>query len=193
MPCPRSGYVALGSSMVLSALVVIWNCRCLLKWNLQGLWMVDWLIYWWRVSYDRQQYCSRVQLKRDGTRWRTGGEMKGKLENGVGSQYSHATSEHGISSITTTDPHTSAASSRLNWCPRRFKWTRPFRRKTISGFCACAITFQTQSTANKRWTLHGPWLLTEMKLKLLKLSMLVLLIRRMCWVGFTFRKASDYC
>jgi len=28
---------------------------------------------------------------------------------------------------------------------RRFKWTRPFRRKTKSGFCACAITFQTQS------------------------------------------------
>ena len=27
----------------------------------------------------------------------------------------------------------------------RVKWTRPFRRKTKSGFCACAITFQTQS------------------------------------------------
>ena len=27
--------------------------------------------------------------------------------------------------------------------PRRFKWTRPFRRKTKSGFRACAITFQT--------------------------------------------------
>ena len=42
---------------------------------------------------------------------------------------------------TTADAHTSAASSRLNWRPRRFKWTRPFRRKTKSGFCACAITF----------------------------------------------------
>ena len=30
----------------------------------------------------------RVQLKPDGTRWRTGGEVKGKLVNGVGSQYS---------------------------------------------------------------------------------------------------------
>jgi hypothetical protein len=30
--------------------------------------------------------------------------------------------------------------------PGRFKWTRPFRWKTKSGFCACAITFQTQST-----------------------------------------------
>ena len=40
--------------------------------------------------------------------------MKGKLANGVGSQYSHTTSEHGISSITTADVRTSAASSRLN-------------------------------------------------------------------------------
>jgi len=29
----------------------------------------------------------RVQLKRDGTQWRTGGEVKWKLANGVGSQY----------------------------------------------------------------------------------------------------------
>jgi len=58
----------------------------------------------------------------------------------------HTTSEHDVSSITTADAHSSAASSRLNWRPRRFKWTRPFRRKTKSGFCACAITFQTQST-----------------------------------------------
>ena len=58
----------------------------------------------------------------------------------------HTTSERGVSSITTADAHTSAASSRLNWRPRRFKWTRPFRRKTKSCFCACAITFQTQST-----------------------------------------------
>ena len=28
-----------------------------------------------------------LQLKCDGTRWRTGGEVKGKLANGVGSQY----------------------------------------------------------------------------------------------------------
>ena len=54
----------------------------------------------------------------------------------------HTTSEHGVSSITTADAHTSAASSRLNWRPPgRFKWTRSFRRKTKSGFCACAITF----------------------------------------------------
>jgi len=58
----------------------------------------------------------------------------------------HTTSEHGLSSITTTDAQTSAASSPLNWRPRRCKRTRPFRRKTKSGFCACAITFQTHST-----------------------------------------------
>jgi len=61
----------------------------------------------------------------------------------------HTSSKHSVTSITTADVHTSAASSRLNWCPRRFKWTRPFRRKTKSGFCGCVITFQKQfSTAN---------------------------------------------
>ena len=82
----------------------------------------------------------------------------------------HTTTEHGVSGITTADVHTSAASSRLNWRPRRFKWTRPFRRKTKSGFCACAITFQTQSkgritefdrireTATCNHPRHGPQL-----------------------------------
>jgi len=60
----------------------------------------------------------------------------------------NTTSEHGVSSIDTTDAHTSAASSRLNWRPRWFKWTPRFRQKTKSGFCACAITFQRQSTNN---------------------------------------------
>ena len=62
----------------------------------------------------------------------------------------HTTSEHGVSSITTADAHTSAASSRLIWRPRRFKWTRPFRRKTKSGFCACAITFQLASNTKEQ-------------------------------------------
>ena len=85
--------------------------------------------------------CSRLQLKCDGTRWRKGGEVKGKLENGVGSHFTHD-----VSSITTAEAHTSAASSPLNLGPRRCKWTRPFRRKTKSGFCACVITFQLAST-----------------------------------------------
>jgi len=58
----------------------------------------------------------------------------------------HTSSEHGVSSITTADAHTSPASSLLKWRSRRFKWALPFRRKTKSGFCACAIAFQTQST-----------------------------------------------
>ena len=31
--------------------------------------------------------------------------------------------------------------------PRRYKWTRPFRWKTESGFCSCAITFPLHSTS----------------------------------------------
>jgi len=59
----------------------------------------------------------------------------------------HTTSEHGVSSITTADAHTSAASRRMNWRPHRFKWNRTFRRKAKSGFCACAITFQLTSSS----------------------------------------------
>ena len=59
----------------------------------------------------------------------------------------HTTSEHDVSSITTADAHTSAASSRLNWRHLRFQWTRPFRRKKKSGFCTCAVTFQLASTS----------------------------------------------
>jgi len=81
-----------------------------------------------------------------GTWFHTRGEVKGKLVNGVGNQYSHATTERGLSSITQADAHTSAASSRLNRRPYRFKWTRPFRGKTKSGFCACTITFRTSYT-----------------------------------------------
>ena len=80
------------------------------------------------------------------------GEVKGKLANGVGSHYSHTTSEYGLSSITSPDAHTSAAGGRLNWRPCRFKWTRPFRQKMKCGFCACAITFRTQSSwLNALW------------------------------------------
>ena len=44
----------------------------------------------------------------------------------------------------------------VDWtdCPGRFKWTRPFLRKTKSGFCPCAITFQTHYTVGSwqnRW------------------------------------------
>jgi hypothetical protein len=68
----------------------------------------------------------------------------------------HTTSEHGVSSITTADAHISAAISRLNWRPLRFKWTRPFRRKKKSGFCACSLTFQLASN-HGGMTTHQYW------------------------------------
>jgi len=55
----------------------------------------------------------------------------------------HTTSEHGVlPPAIRADAQTSAASSRR---PRRLKWTRPFRRKKKSGFCARVITFQLVS------------------------------------------------
>ena len=62
------------------------------------------------------------------------GEWKGNWRMEWVASTLHTTSEHGVSSIPTADAPTSAASSRLNWRPRLFKWTRPFRRKTKSGF-----------------------------------------------------------
>jgi len=62
----------------------------------------------------------------------------------------HTTSEHGVSSITTADTHTSAASSRLNWRPSAdLNGLVRFARKTKSGFCACAITFHLVSTTDE--------------------------------------------
>jgi len=110
--------------------------------------------YWGLLRILHALKCCRLQLKCDGTRWHTGREVKGILGNGVIASTLHTTSEHGVSSITTADAHTSAASSRLKWRPCRFKWTRPFRRKTNFGFCACAITFQTQSTVGSGWRLE---------------------------------------
>ena len=101
-----------------------------------------------RMEFSLDRWLCRARSEPGGTRWRTGREVKGKLVNGVGSQYSHATSKNGISSITKADAHTSAASSRLNWRPHRFEWTRPFRGKTKSGFCACAIMFRMSYTAD---------------------------------------------
>ena len=54
------------------------------------LWYVlGWTLHLVLLAQNRNFVpCSagRVQLKCDGTRWRTGGEVKGKLANGVGSQ-----------------------------------------------------------------------------------------------------------
>ena len=100
--------------------------------------------HWWAKTSRDMTFCCRLQLKYDGTRWCKGGKWRGNWRMEWVTSTLHTTSEHGVSSITTADAHTSAASSRLNWRSRRFKWTGRFRRKTKSGFCACAITFQTQ-------------------------------------------------
>jgi len=74
----------------------------------------------------------------DGTQWFLGGEVKGKDANGVGSQQPCTVRRNTVYTIAVR-----WSSSRLNWHPRWFKWTRPFCWKTKSGFCACAITFRT--------------------------------------------------
>jgi len=50
----------------------------------------------------------------------------------------HTTSEHGVSSITTADTHTSAASSRLNWQPSAdLNGLVRFAERRNLGFCVC--------------------------------------------------------
>jgi len=51
--------------------------------------------------------CKLVILRSEcgGTRRRTGEEVKGKLANGGGNQYSHTTSAGGVSNITNADAH----------------------------------------------------------------------------------------
>jgi len=84
-----------------------------------------------------------ARSKPDGTRWRREGKWRGKMRmEWVASSLALYVGTRSIQSLS-ADPHSSTASSRLNWHPRRFKWTRPFRSKTKSGFCACAITFRT--------------------------------------------------
>ena len=75
------------------------------------------------------------------------GKLKGNWRMEWVASTLHATSEHGVSSITTADAHNSATSSRQNWLPCRYKWTRPFRRKKKAGFCAYVVTFQTRSAS----------------------------------------------
>jgi len=75
--------------------------------------------------------------------------VKGKEANGVGSQQSSAwlgTVHPVLLQSLSADPHSKKASTWLNWHPRRYKRTRPFRWKTESGFCACAVTFRFHST-----------------------------------------------
>ena len=122
-----------------------------------GFWKC--IYFWWKVesSWNVMAYGDAREGK-----WRGNWRMEWVAST------LHTTSEHGASSITTAGVHTSATSSRLNWRFRRFKWTRPFRRKTKSGFCVCAITFQLASNFGTRCNVRGSWL-QNVKAKLLNL------------------------
>jgi len=72
-------------------------------------------------------YLHIARSEPDGTWWRMGGEVKGKDVNGVGSQ--QPCTVHRNTVYTIADPHSSTASSQLNWHPHRFKWTCTFRWK----------------------------------------------------------------
>ena len=97
------------------------------------------------------------------------GKWKGNCQMEWVASTLRTTSEHGVSA----DVHTSAASSRLNWHNRQFKWTRLFCQKTKSGFCACAITFQTQSTT--------VWQFMVLRVKIKIILTLILLTWRIWW------------
>ena len=98
---------------------------------------------------NNNRHSCRVETESGGTRRRTGGEVKRKEVNGVGSQQSSAwlgTVLPVLLQSFSSYPHSKKANTRLNWDPRRYKWTRPFRWKTESGFCSCATTFRFHST-----------------------------------------------
>jgi len=59
----------------------------------------------------------------------------------------HTTSEHVVSALLPLMRTPRLSVVERTDAPRRFKWTRPFHRKTKSGYCACAITFQLASTS----------------------------------------------
>jgi hypothetical protein len=57
------------------------------KWR--GNWRMEWVTSTLHTTSEHGvSSITTVQLKCDGTWWRTGGEVEGKLANGVGSEYS---------------------------------------------------------------------------------------------------------
>jgi len=68
----------------------------------------------------------------------------------------HTTSEHGVSSITTVNAHTSAASSRLNWCPCWFAERRNLVSVHVPSHLKCSlllmeISFQFLIVCTSLW------------------------------------------
>jgi len=113
----------------------------------EGKWRGDWRMEWVASTlHTTSEHGVSSITTAVGTRWRMGGEVKGRLANAVGSQYpSHYLGTWCIQHYYRWCAHFGCQQSTELTPPCRFKWTRPFRRKTKSGFCACDITFQTQS------------------------------------------------
>ena len=83
-----------------------------------------------RAGHPASCTTGRLQLKGDGTRWRTGEEVKGKLANAVGSQYpSHYLGTWCIQHYYRWCAHLGCQQSTELTPTGRFKWTRPFRTK----------------------------------------------------------------
>jgi hypothetical protein len=88
-----------------------------------------------RAVYRRQlcllQWCPNhviVQLKPDGTRLRTVGEVKGKHASAVGSQQSCTVPQNTVYPALLPRMRTPRLQQSTELTPpRQFKWTRPFR------------------------------------------------------------------
>ena len=100
----------------------------------------------------------RLQLKCDGTRLRTGGEVKGKLANGVGGQYpSHSLGTRCIQHYyrwwrAPRLPVVDWTDAPTGW----FKWTRPFHRKNLVSVCVpshfkCSLPPLTNVESIEEW------------------------------------------
>ena len=86
----------------------------------------------------------------------------------------------------------------VDWtdAPRRFKWTRPFRRKTKSGFCACAITFQPASNnrvqQKLQTSLHALWWTRVGVMHSLRVLTQEYITKKLCYVPETWRWGRDF-
>ena len=89
----------------------------------------------------------RVQLKCDGTRWRTGVSEGGNWRMEWVDSTLHTTSEHGVPSITTADAHTTAVSGQVNWRPHRLARFAERRSLVFLGVC--------HHISNAVYNLHG--------------------------------------
>jgi hypothetical protein len=84
-------------------------------------------------------------LKCDGTRWRTGGEVKGKLANGVGRQYPSIPRNLVYPALLPLMRTPQLAVVDWTDAPTDLNGLVRFAERQ-SGFCACAIIFKTQYT-----------------------------------------------